>query len=76
MSIVRFQALFKSFDQRPVLRDVFLRLARKEWVGPIRKNGSGKITLLKLIRGPESPTAGTVEIDGTHGSATSRSSRS
>lgn len=66
MSLVRFQRLSKSFDQRSVLRDVFLRLAEGQRVGLIGKNGSGKTTLLHLILGREDPTAGTVDIeDGT-----------
>ena len=42
VNLIRFQTLSKSFDRRPVLHDVFLRLARKERVGLIGKNGSGK----------------------------------
>jgi len=49
MSIVRFQALFKSCDYRAMLRDVFFRLARKERLGLTGKNASCRTTLLKLI---------------------------
>ena len=42
MNPVRFQTLYTAFDRRPMLHDVCLRLARKERVGLIGKNGSGK----------------------------------
>ena len=42
MNPVRFQTLYTSFDRRPMLHDVCLRLARKERGGLIGKNGAGK----------------------------------
>lgn len=62
MSFVRLAGIDKRFDNRPVLREVFLRLAAGDKVGLIGKNGAGKTTLLNLILGREQPDAGTVDI--------------
>jgi len=63
MSLVRLYNVFKRFDSKPVLREVFFRLSKGERVGLIGKNGVGKTTVLKLILGQEEPTEGTVEVD-------------
>ena len=63
MSLIRLNNVHKSFDNTPVLREVYFRLSEGDRVGLIGKNGAGKTTVLKLILGLESPTEGTVEVD-------------
>jgi ABC-type oligopeptide transport system ATPase subunit len=63
MSLVRLSNVFKSFDSKLVLREVFFRLSKGDRVGLIGKNGVGKTTVLKLILEQEEPTEGTVEVD-------------
>ena len=46
------------------LRGVNLEILPKEMVGIIGPSGSGKSTLLGIIGGLDSPTEGTIEIDG------------
>ena len=46
------------------LRGVNLEILSKEMVGIIGPSGSGKSTLLGIIGGLDSPTDGTIEIDG------------
>ena len=46
------------------LRDVNFQVERGETVGIIGTNGSGKSTILKIITGVLSPTAGEVKVDG------------
>ena len=46
------------------LRGVDLEIYRNEMVGIIGPSGSGKSTLLGIIGGLDSPTLGTIEIDG------------
>jgi len=63
MSLIRLNNLSKSYEGRPVLREVFFRLSQDDHVGLIGKNGAGKTTLLKLMLRLEEPNEGTVEID-------------
>lgn len=63
MSVIRFNNVFKSFDGRPVLREVFFRLDAGDRVGLIGKNGSGKTTVLKMILDRESPDEGEIDMD-------------
>ncbi len=63
MSILRLNELSLSFEDKPLLRDVFFRLSAGERVGLIGCNGSGKTTVLRLILGELEPSAGVVEID-------------
>ncbi len=63
MSLVRLYNVFKRFDSKPILREVFFRLSKGDRVGLIGKNGVGKTTVLKLILGQEEATEGTVEVD-------------
>ena len=48
---------------RPVLRDVSLRIPAGEIVALVGENGSGKTTLTKLLCGLYAPTAGTIRWD-------------
>lgn len=47
-----------------ILRDISFEIGRGERVGIIGPSGSGKSTLLGLMGGLDSPTSGTIEIDG------------
>lgn len=63
MSLIRLQGASKSYDDHPVLRDVYLRLNQGDRIGLIGRNGTGKTTLLKLILGQEHPTVGVVDVN-------------
>ena len=54
----------KLYHEHYALRDVNLTVKKGETVGIIGTNGSGKSTILKIITGVLSPTAGNVEIHG------------
>ena len=54
----------RSFDGVKALVGVTLELSRHEVVGLIGPNGAGKSTLVNVITGFDSPTGGTVELDG------------
>ena len=52
-----------AFDERNVLNDISLELTEQR-IGIVGANGGGKSTLIRLINGLGSPTAGTVTVDG------------
>lgn len=60
-------SLSKSFPQspRPALSDVSLEVEKHQIVAVIGSSGSGKTTLLRLIAGLESPTEGSILLNGT-----------
>lgn len=56
--------LGKSYKQRPVLRDVSLRVDRGEAVGLLGPNGAGKTTCFYIITGLISADYGRIALDG------------
>ena len=63
------EGLRKAYRNRPVIRDVSLRLNRGEVVALLGPNGSGKTTCFYCIAGLILPDAGRVVIDGRDASA-------
>ena len=63
MSLVRIQNVTKSYDSKPVLREIYFRLSAGDRLGLIGKNGTGKTTLLRMILNEETPDQGIVEIN-------------
>lgn len=61
---LRIDSLRKSYRNRPVIRDVSLRLDRGEVVALLGPNGSGKTTCFYCIAGLILPDAGRVVIEG------------
>ncbi|GAA5203220.1 methionine ABC transporter ATP-binding protein [Microbacterium jejuense] len=71
MTLIRLTGVTKTFppsskDGSPVVAvdDVSLTVAAGEVCGIIGYSGAGKSTVLRLVNALETPTAGTVEIDG------------
>ena len=54
----------KTYKEKYALNHVSFRVKRGETVGIIGTNGSGKSTMLKLITGVLTPTAGSIRVDG------------
>jgi ATP-binding cassette subfamily F protein uup len=52
----------KSFDDRPIVRSLDLRILRGDRFGIVGPNGAGKSTLLKLILGELAPDSGNVRL--------------
>ena len=52
----------KSFDARPIVNDLSLRIQRGDRIGLIGPNGAGKSTLIKLILGQLTPDSGSVRL--------------
>ncbi len=66
---IRFDAVEKAFDapgrgRVVALQDVTLDVAAGDICRIIGRSGAGKSTLLRMVNGLETPTAGTVTVDG------------
>ena len=61
---VSVRGVWKTFDTTPVLKDVSLDIRRGEFFSLLGPSGCGKTTLLRSIGGFETPTSGTIHIDG------------
>ena len=58
------QGIGKSFDKRPVVRNVSLRVSRGESVGILGPNGAGKTTCFYMITGQIPADSGRILLDG------------
>ncbi len=75
MSFLSLSGVRKSFGGAPVVRDVSLAVERGEFVTLLGPSGCGKTTILRMIAGFETPSAGAIRIGGrdvTHLSASRR----
>ncbi len=55
----------KSYGERPIIRDLTLRVARGDRIGIVGRNGAGKSTLLKLLTGELTPDTGHIRLAKT-----------
>ncbi|TVR84497.1 MAG: ABC transporter ATP-binding protein [Saprospirales bacterium] len=65
-AILEIKHLTKTFSRADgeALKDISLEVERGEMLGLIGESGSGKTTLLRLIAGLESPTSGSIYLNG------------
>ena len=64
MANVRLTNIRKSFSKTQVLHGISLDIASGEFISLLGASGCGKTTLLRMVAGLESVTAGGIEIDG------------
>jgi ABC-type multidrug transport system ATPase subunit len=62
--ILEVDSVQKSFDNKSILSDVYLKCETGDLIGLLGRNGSGKSTLLKIIFGIENADFKFVRIDG------------
>lgn len=64
MASLELQNIRKAYGATPVLDDVSLTMAPREFVAFLGPSGSGKSTLLRIVAGLETADAGEVRLDG------------
>ena len=57
-SLIRFENVFKSYDDEAVLDNVDFEIEKGDFVFLIGPSGAGKSTILKLLNREETPSAG------------------
>ena len=60
--VIEAVGLSKSYDDRPIVRDLSLRIGRGDRVGIVGPNGAGKTTLINLLTGTLAPDEGTLKL--------------
>jgi multiple sugar transport system ATP-binding protein len=62
MAGVRFEHVYKSFDQVEIVHDVSIEIKDQEFLVLVGPSGSGKSTCLRMVAGLEEPSAGRISI--------------
>ena len=62
MAEVRFEHVYKSFDQVEIVHDVSMQIKDQEFLVLVGPSGSGKSTCLRMVAGLEEPSAGYISI--------------
>ena len=60
--VLQLRGLTKSFGDRTLLSDVYLRVEPGERIALLGENGTGKTTLLNMIVGQERPDSGSIRL--------------
>ena len=60
--VIEAKAVAKAFDDRPIVTDLSIKIARGDRIALVGPNGAGKTTLIKLLTGQLEPDSGTVRL--------------
>ena len=60
--VIEAEGVSKSFGERPIVRDLTLRVERGDRIALVGPNGIGKTTLINILTGALAPDAGTVKL--------------
>jgi NitT/TauT family transport system ATP-binding protein len=62
--MIRIRNLWKEFGDQIVLERINVEIAPRAFVALVGPSGCGKTTFLKMLLGEETPTKGTIDLDG------------
>ncbi len=62
MAEVRFEHVYKSFDQVEIVHDINLEIKDQEFLVLVGPSGSGKSTCLRMVAGLDEPSSGRIFI--------------
>lgn len=65
MSVIRVEALKKSFKNQPVIKGVSFTLGENRCTALVGPNGAGKTTILRMLSGLLKPSSGTITFPET-----------
>lgn len=63
-NIIEINGVSKFYHESPVLQDIYLEVKNREFLTILGPSGCGKTTLLRLISGFETPSSGTIYMNG------------
>ena len=64
-SFINFRPRKKTYELQQALKDISFEIKEGEFFGIVGRNGSGKSTMLKLLAGIYTPTAGRLRVRGS-----------
>lgn len=64
MSLLTIRSLVKSFGANTVVKEFDLQMGDSEFISLLGPSGCGKTTVLRMVAGFETPSTGSIEIDG------------
>ena len=62
--LIRFKGVTKRFGDFTAIDDLTLDIYRREFFALLGPSGCGKTTMMRMLAGFETPTTGTIELDG------------
>ena len=64
MAFLEIEHLEKSFGPNKVVKNFNLKIEKGEFISLLGPSGCGKTTVLRMVAGFETPTSGSIRIDG------------
>lgn len=63
-SVISLDKINKTYENKQVLKNINFDIQEGEFISFVGESGGGKTTLLRLVAGLESPTSGSINING------------